>query len=298
MNPIQLLAIIKNANQLTKAHTDQLKRLHETFPYFQVPKLLLAKEEYNRSKGEEKTMLHWAAITSPDRLRLQNLIEDEDGMSSIIETLGVDFDSELAKQSQSNPSNFIDDLEDPDIPAEYKKKPEGDRVDILKKLGEDLGKSKEENKSTIEYKSKTDLSDPEKPIATVENLEEETTKKPLRKKRKAPADDLIESIRRKEKKEILDDKKKEQIDLIKSFSKRDIKLATIKEIEKHQKQTDLSELSTKLNANLLSETYAQLLVKQGKRYKAKEIYKRLMVKFPDKSAYFADLIKELEENKS
>lgn len=294
MNPIQLLAIVKNANQLSKDHKDQLKRLHESFPYFQIPKLLLAREEYGRSKGEEKSMLHWAAITSPDRLQLKKLVEDKNGMSSVIETLGPDFDTELAKQSLSNPSNFIDDLEIPDIPEEYKKKPEGERVDTLKKLGEDLVKSKDGKKPNTEAESLAK----EVKANPSSGEEMEAIEKPLRKKRKAPADDLIESIRRKEKKEILDDKKKEQIDLIKSFSKKDIKLATIKEIEKHQKQTDLSELSTKLNANLLSETYAQLLVKQGKRYKAKEIYKRLMVKFPDKSAYFADLIKELEENKS
>lgn len=293
MNPIQLLAIVKHANHLSKDHKDQLKRLHESFPYFQIPNLLLAKEEYDRSKGEEKSMLHWAAITSPDRLRLRQLIEDEDGMSSVIETLGAEFDTELAKQFYSNPDNFIDDLEIPDIPDEYKKKPQSDKV-TLKRLGEDLGKAKEEEKSISYTTPKANLSEAENSIEEIEG----ESKKPLRKKRKPHSDDIIESIRRKEKKEILDDKKKEQIDIIKAFSKREIKLATIKEIEKHQKQTDLSELSTKLNANLLSETYAQLLVKQGKRYKAKEIYKRLMVKFPDKSAYFADLIKELEENKS
>jgi hypothetical protein len=37
------------------------------------------------------------------------------------------------------------------------------------------------------------------------------------------------------------------------------------------------------------------LTKQGKKSKAKEIYQKMMVKFPDKSAYFADLIKTLED---
>ena len=99
---------------------------------------------------------------------------------------------------------------------------------------------------------------------------------------------------KKEKKEILDDKQKEQIDLIKSFSKKEIKLATIKEIENFQKQSDLSENSTQLNPNLLSESYAKLLAQQGKNKKAKEIYQKLMVKFPDKNIYFADLIKGLD----
>jgi hypothetical protein len=105
---------------------------------------------------------------------------------------------------------------------------------------------------------------------------------------------LIENIRKREKKEIVDEKKKEQIDIIKAFSKKEFKLATLKEMEDFQKQADLSENSTHLHPTLLSESYAKLLVKQGKKQKAKEIYQKLMVKFPDKNIYFADLIKSLD----
>lgn len=119
--------------------------------------------------------------------------------------------------------------------------------------------------------------------------------KPKTKKRQAPKDDLIETIKRKEKKEILDVKKKEQIDLIKAFSKKDIKLATIREIEANQNTENLADASTKLNDNLVSETFAKILVKQGKKDMAKEIYEKLALKFPDKRTYFADLIEKLKE---
>jgi len=42
-------------------------------------------------------------------------------------------------------------------------------------------------------------------------------------------------------------------------------------MEDFQKQADLSENSTHLHPTLLSESYAKLLVKQGKKQKAKEI---------------------------
>ena len=48
----------------------------------------------------------------------------------------------------------------------------------------------------------------------------EVVTSPKPKKRSAPKEDLIESIKRKDKKEILDVKKQEQIDLIKAFSKK------------------------------------------------------------------------------
>jgi hypothetical protein len=112
------------------------------------------------------------------------------------------------------------------------------------------------------------------------------------KKRKVPKDDLIESIKRKEKKEILDSKKQEQIDLIKAFSKKEIKVATLKEVESNEKKENLADSSTRLNDQTISETFAKLLLKQGKKDMAIEIYTKLALKFPQKRAYFADLIEK------
>ncbi len=128
-----------------------------------------------------------------------------------------------------------------------------------------------------------------------EGLLNESSTKAKPKKRKVPKDDLIESIRRKDKKEILDSKKQEQIDLIKAFSKREIKLATIKEIETNQNNQNLADSSTTLNDELVSETFAKILLQQSKKAMAIEIYEKLALKFPDKRAYFADLIEKSKE---
>ena len=118
---------------------------------------------------------------------------------------------------------------------------------------------------------------------------------PKPKKRAAPKDDLIESIKRKEKKEILDSKKREQIDLIKAFGKKEIKLATIKEIEANQNNENLADASTNLNDGVISETFAKILLQQSKKAQAIEIYEKLALKFPEKRAYFADLIEKSKE---
>lgn len=115
------------------------------------------------------------------------------------------------------------------------------------------------------------------------------------KKRKNPKEDLIESIRKKEKKEILDAEKRAQIDLIKEFSKKEIKLATIKEIEAHKNNENLANSSTTLNEGLISETYAAILLQQNKKAMATEIYEKLALKFPEKRAYLADLIKKSKD---
>ncbi|SFB33890.1 hypothetical protein [Algoriphagus aquimarinus] len=119
--------------------------------------------------------------------------------------------------------------------------------------------------------------------------------KPKPRRRKPPKDDLIETIKRKEKRVIVGEKKIEQIDLIKAFSKKDIKLATIKEIEANQNTENLAAASTQINDKLMSESYAKILAKQGKKQIAKEIYEKLVLKFPDKRTYFADLIEKLKD---
>jgi hypothetical protein len=97
-----------------------------------------------------------------------------------------------------------------------------------------------------------------------------------------------------EKREIVDSKKKEQIDLIKEFNKKDFKLAALREIEQNQPTENLAELSTRFNDNLVSETLARILIRQGKKEMAAEIYEKMALKFPDKRAYFADLIEKLK----
>ena len=176
----------------------------------------------------------------------------------------------LEKPKESPASNGFKVNEDL-LPEEVNlPKNQTQRTESLKKLGDQL-------KGAIPE-------EPPKPISKA---------KP--KKRKAPKDDLIESIKKKDKKQITDSKKQEQIDLIKAFSKKDIKLATIKEIEANQNTENLAEPSTKLNQNLMTESFAKMLIKQGKKDKAIKIYEKLSLKFPDKRTYFADLIEKLKE---
>ena len=130
---------------------------------------------------------------------------------------------------------------------------------------------------------------------TTKILEGDQLEKVKAKKRRIPKDDLIESIRRKEKKEILDAEKRAQNDLIKEFSKKEIKLATIKEIEANKNNENLANASTSLNEGLISETLASILLQQGKKARAIEIYEKLALKFPEKRAYFANLIEKSKE---
>ncbi|AFL85929.1 hypothetical protein Belba_3427 [Belliella baltica DSM 15883] len=271
MNAEQFLKIVNQGDNLNREQVNQLFKLHENFPYFQIPNVLLAKYENKKNKDAGSEFLAWSAINSPNRSWLKRLIEDPNSISELFQenqSLRID------QTTEQSPDIEEEDTESELIPKPIPEQNPTQRAGLLKKLGENLTTNSNSGEKESQEKKKE-------------------VKKP--RKKRPGSDDLIETIKKKEKKEIVDEKKKEQIDIIKSFSKKEIKLATIKEIENFQKQSDLSENSTQLNPNLLSESYAKLLSKQGKNKKAKEIYQKLMVKFPNKSTYFADLIKELEE---
>ncbi|GAC1367526.1 MAG: hypothetical protein NVSMB30_02000 [Hymenobacter sp.] len=59
-------------------------------------------------------------------------------------------------------------------------------------------------------------------------------------------------------------------------------------------QADLSVRSTRAEPDLASESLARILVRQGKTARAIEIYEKLMVKQPEKMAYFAAQIHQLQ----
>jgi hypothetical protein len=59
-------------------------------------------------------------------------------------------------------------------------------------------------------------------------------------------------------------------------------------------QADLSVRSTQVVPDIASESLAKIMVRQGKIQKAIEIYERLIVRQPEKKAYFADQIQQLK----
>ena len=84
------------------------------------------------------------------------------------------------------------------------------------------------------------------------------------------------------------------VDLINNFLRRQPRLtrpAMLPPAATHQ--ADLSVRSTRAEPDLVSENLARIFVRQGKTARAIEIYEKLMVKQPEKMAYFAAQIQSL-----
>jgi tetratricopeptide (TPR) repeat protein len=108
----------------------------------------------------------------------------------------------------------------------------------------------------------------------------------------------ISNISIKEEKRITKEKSLEQLNIIENFIKKGSKFKplTIKDLSLEEAHIDLTKESITLHDSLLTESLAQVMLKQGKFERAIEIYKRLQLKFPEKGSYFSTLTEELKKD--
>ena len=104
-------------------------------------------------------------------------------------------------------------------------------------------------------------------------------------------EELIESIAKLALRNIQD----EQLAIIEQFIKKEPRIQPTRQGDIIVEIEDLSESSTTLNGPLVTESYAKILSRQGRFQQAIEVYKKLLVKNPEKSAYFAEKIADLEK---
>ncbi|GAB4014113.1 hypothetical protein GCM10028808_35530 [Spirosoma migulaei] len=90
-----------------------------------------------------------------------------------------------------------------------------------------------------------------------------------------------------------------QFDLIDSFIKNEPRISPVRtKLGEPLAQEDLTKRAKPVGGGLVTESFAKILEKQGKIDKACEMYRQLMVKNPEKKAYFAAKISELENTKN
>lgn len=278
MNSQEFLSLLQNSDQLNKDDFKDSLKLQEEFPYFLIPKILGARYEWNKAASTSNTLLHWAAVLSPDRKRLKELVTEKIVLPPIAEeaqNIPVFKEKEEKKEIENQivpPTASQEDQKTDPEASKIETASRPNRDEILRRLEENLKKIKKNNPdggSSGEHEKKKGVVD-----SPQENEKE----------------DLLAGIARMEE---LDQRKKEQLDLINNFEEKPIRLSREK-MDQEENLPDLSERSTRLNDNMLSESFAKLLVKQNKKQEAIEIYRKLILKFPKKKTYFADQIEQLK----
>jgi hypothetical protein len=94
---------------------------------------------------------------------------------------------------------------------------------------------------------------------------------------------------------ILTEKQQRQQDIINRFLRENPRISSPKEVTGLSDQNDQNDISGETDSDLVSETLAEILLKQGKNNKALGIYEKLCLKYPEKSSYFAKKIEHIKE---
>ncbi|MDN3688409.1 hypothetical protein [Cyclobacterium jeungdonense] len=279
MNSQEFLSLLQKMEQLTQEDFNTARKLQEDFPYFLIPKIVCARYEWDQSAESATPQLHWAAVLSPNRKRLKGLLTgtvslplpfttDDPRLPEPEEKKEVDVQPSVDKEE-----SVANDPVPADSPSSSSRP---NRDEILRRLEENLKKIKNNDSNQLGKGAFEKKKEDENPS----NSEKE-------------GGDLIDHIAQKEQRRLNDRRIKEQMELISNFQEKPIRLPK-EQMDEQQDLPDLSEKSTHLNDNMLSESFAKLLVKQNKKPEAIEIYRKLILKFPGKKTYFADQIEKLK----
>ncbi|WP_234734832.1 hypothetical protein [Tellurirhabdus bombi] len=93
--------------------------------------------------------------------------------------------------------------------------------------------------------------------------------------------------------------RKKELEIIENFIRNEPQISRVRlKLGEETPQEDLSRRTgSSIGGGLATESFAKILVQQGKLDKAIDIYQKLMVKNPEKNTYFAGKINELEAQK-
>lgn len=326
MNKQRFIKILQDYHNIPGEDRNKLHELAKNYPYSQIIHTLVAKANHDAKTDIAEQTLHYAAFYATDRHILKEVIQERPSIpistsveahapiaetthATAAETVSNHYitvapeaydqgsdkirdavlsDLESLKKSKAS---YMQWLEEDSPPAQVKKEP-------AKKAAKSVEKQKKspvkKSLDSTKLKVKEAKTSAKEAKNTTEKKKEKTpkTKKSSKDKvEKEPDAAVAEQTKGRKPKKIAHD---EQKAIIENFISKEPSI-TAKPLKSSDNQPDLSESSTAFNEDLVSENLAQILVNQGKKSKAVDIYKKLIWKFPQKKAYFASRIEELQK---
>lgn len=283
MNKQKFLEVIQSHVFTDNDDVVSFQKIADQYPYSQIVHTLLAKHHNESKSPSAKASIQRAAIYTTDRVILKNIIESTSTPPKVVQK-GTNYSSASKKETKSfksTPSTLseidqlrknlfihLEELQESKKPFE-KSLDEPEKKEGAKTTSQ---KSKDGSKAKAKTVSKKKGKVVEKPVLNSPKKEKKQNKK----------------------KSTLS--QKEQVDLIEKFIKSPPKIKKSKvKSENDEEQQDLSVNSVKIEEDFASENLAQILIKQGNKDKAIDIYKKLIWKFPQKKAYFATQIEGLKK---
>ena len=265
----RLYQYFESSGRVNSNSIAELEQVVAETPYFQLAWMLYAKAKNDNDKSDYNKTLSQAAARVFDREQLFDFI----------------YNQQQAKAEIAKPPVVI-----------AKKEPVLPKVDTTPKPRLE---KKENDKNVIKS-----AHIPKKPAPIrKENGEVLKSKEELQAVVKARLAAIEQDKKTVKKKVIVKDKEKENpksvksnMDIIESFIKQNPVINKPKDAE-YKEELEVAKKSLDDHLDFVSETLAEINLKQGHVKKALKIYEKLSLKYPEKSSYFAAQIKKIKPSK-
>lgn len=278
---------IANGKTYTTASVDELKELSQKYPYSLLHQFLYAKKLKSTDHAFYKKQATKAALLSSNLHWLDYVLNttgtEKETLVAATITADIETTSAVTATALTEPVNTQQEIIDiPEPPEEETALSAETEIGLY--TGHEKADTNTESSSLV-----SDILDREKEIATQES---ELTFEPLytvdyfasqgikSSAETAPADKLGKQLR----------SFTEWLKMMKRLPAEET--APINETE--EKKIQVAAEGSNAANEIVTETMADVLVKQGKPQKAIEIYQKLSLQHPEKSPYFAALIEQLK----
>ena len=277
MNSTDYVSIINKPD--TMYHEKQIEALEKViaeFPYFQSARALQLKGLYSQNSFKYNTALKNTAAHSVDRSVLFDFITS-DTFTSI---------DKISYDRQALTILEIDVIDSTTILTEQKSQPKVNSVEqsIITSIKEAATTEFNEPLKTIE--EKLEIGEPLNFLKIEQHSFQEwlqlSRSKPIERENTPENNDLIS---------LVDDEKRKKTELIDKFIETSPKISAVK----HGTPSTVSfDINANDNSNLMTETLARVYLEQKKYQKAIQAYEILILKYPEKSSFFADRISDIK----
>lgn len=290
MNKQKFIEFVENPASITEKDADILAELARNYPYSSLVHTMLAKA--NQNTNQAQSSLANAALYIPDRSVLKSVMEN-----NFKKTEPVENSTPVEAQNSSTETGFQkvatapSNIRPVNEKTALEQEAEGGK-DVFQELEDNLQKLKEQREryqNPVPAEGEAEIIK----LATLPPAPEKEEEKKF-----SLPERLQEVVESKEEKIISDPKRVEQIHLINSFIQNSSSIT-----RKYRSVNDSPEEQTDLTKNypftpqdFVTENLAQIMVRQGKPEKAIDIYEKLILKYPQKNAYFASCIEKLKNS--
>lgn len=276
MNVAEYTQLMNKPNAISELQTDALEKVLDEFPYFQSARALRLKGLYNQNSFKYNFALKVTAAHTTDRTVLFDFITSESFVAiqkalfekkklelldiTVLDSHEITTQKEIESATTSLERSILSSIKEANqIATKEEKNPIEDKLAI----GTPIVFSQNEKHSFQEWLQLSRI----QPIIR----SEDETQKP--------------------KNTIIDEVKKKKEALINRFIENSPKIAPVKNGTPSPAYIDINKDD---NSALMTETLAKVYLEQKKYQKAIQAYEILILKYPEKSSFFADRISDIK----